>query len=367
MFNINSYFFGEKDFRTVRESVALRRRAIPINKTLSTINTVEDLVNITTLDPPALNVVLNPLMNGDAGDTPARWVTIGGATAEIISTKVTRNGVEYTPGLAGRSVELTKQATGQTFTGIYQDIAAPEPARYAISVRVCGDTDTTGALNYELGVVVQNSNGDIRTGLDDYYSVAFMTPDSTNVWQTVTLIHDVPQNVSNLRIWVGLIGDNILRGAGVGQTDITLSLADSVFIDAVQMEPDWGVITGSVSSNEIYTHAPTFTKFVDPYNERYSRFLKSSSSATDFNTSSLRELQMQEIMYVKLIAEAAVNPGVGDVLIDFDRDVTQDGEAFLLKEGEVFEQALLVRDRITFVNPKGQTDLPVLRGYVLGQ
>ena len=367
MFNINPYFFGEKDFRTVRESVALRRRAIPINKTLSVLSTVEDLVNITTLDRPALNVVLNPLMNGDAGDTPARWVAIGGATAEIISTKVTRNGVEYTPGLAGRSVELTKPATGQTFTGIYQDIVAPEPARYAISVRVCGDTDTTGSLNYELGVVVQNSNSDIRTGLDDYYSVAFMTPDSTNVWQTVTLIHDVPQNVGNLRIWVGLIGDNILRGAGVGQTDITLSLEDSVFIDAVQMEPDWGVLTGSVSSNEIYTHAPSFTKFVDPYNERYSRFLKDVPTDTDFNTRSLRELQMQEMMHVHLTAEAAINPGVGDVLIDFDRDVSQDGEHFLLKEGETFCKDILVRERISFVNPKSQIDLPHLRGYVLGQ
>ena len=56
------YRFSEHEFRTVRESVGSLSKLIPINKTLASANTAEDLINLENNTPPALNLITNPSM-----------------------------------------------------------------------------------------------------------------------------------------------------------------------------------------------------------------------------------------------------------------------------------------------------------------
>ena len=56
------YLFSEHEWRTVRESVGTLSKFIPINKTLATANTAEDLINIDRLELPAMNLITNPSM-----------------------------------------------------------------------------------------------------------------------------------------------------------------------------------------------------------------------------------------------------------------------------------------------------------------
>ena len=49
------YRFSEHEMRTVRESVGTLSKFIPINVTLSSANTAEDLINLDNQKLPAMN------------------------------------------------------------------------------------------------------------------------------------------------------------------------------------------------------------------------------------------------------------------------------------------------------------------------
>ena len=56
----DEYLFSEHELRTVRESVATPVKFIPIDVTLSSADTAQDLINLESITPPTLNLVTNP-------------------------------------------------------------------------------------------------------------------------------------------------------------------------------------------------------------------------------------------------------------------------------------------------------------------
>ena len=370
----NIHYYGDYDYRPLQESLAIRRRLIPINKVLTTINTVEDLININDLPEPAYNLIKNPLLRGIAGNRPSGWTgyNLGGAgngnaAVDIIATDTIVDSVTYSPGYGDRSIRITKTLNSGNFHGIYQDVESPAPGRYAVTVRVTGDASTTGTNNVGIGVFVRNSTN-IPTNpgsVDDEYSSFIYTPNTPlfdqNTWEELTVVHDVPRENLTVRVWVGISGLGPTVNGLSSTTSLTSQLENSVFIDAVQFEPDFATLAGDVSMDAYHEHDPSFSAFVNPHDDRYSRYLIEESTHTEFNTASIREQQMSEILKVRLVASG------GAVLVDFDRDVRQTGESILLQDGDVFEDEISIRDKITFINPSGSSDLPTLRGYVLGQ
>ena len=362
--NVNSTYYGEKDHRTVRESVALRRRMIPINKTLSEAGTLEDLVNIKTgVNAPAYNLLLNPLMDATGPiSTVQTWESYGGATLTGQLDASTVDGVSYTSSVGRGLVEITKTtADVGNFGGISQIINNPEPGRYAITARVMGDleTDTTG-ISYGMGIIVRNNTSDIS---DPEPGDSWVTTNSlSNVGQDISLVHTIPIGTEAVRIYIGLVG----RFSFGASSSTQFVLANAVFVDAVQMEPDWGKVVGTIPSNEPSYESPVFTGYINPYADRYSRFITNRDSTNNFTSRTIREQQMQEIMYIHLKAYASETENVGgDVWIDFDRNADTN-QGLYLPEGETFSQALLVSDRISWVNAT-ESHTPIVRGYVIGQ
>ena len=78
------FLFSEHEWRTVRESVGTLSKFIPINKTLSTANTAEDLINIDSLELPAMNLITNPSM--EVGSPPTGWTASGATMTQQTTT-----------------------------------------------------------------------------------------------------------------------------------------------------------------------------------------------------------------------------------------------------------------------------------------
>jgi len=78
------YRFSEHEFRTVRESVGTLSKFIPINVTLASANTAEDLINLESPLLPALNLVSNPSM--EVGTPPTGWTASGSTMTRQTTT-----------------------------------------------------------------------------------------------------------------------------------------------------------------------------------------------------------------------------------------------------------------------------------------
>ena len=78
------YRFSEHEFRTVRESVGSLSKLIPINKTLASANTAEDLINLENNTPPAMNLITNPSM--ELGTPPTGWTASGSTMTRQTTT-----------------------------------------------------------------------------------------------------------------------------------------------------------------------------------------------------------------------------------------------------------------------------------------
>mgnify|MGYP003640175344 CR=1 FL=1 len=78
------YRFSEHEFRTVRESVGTLTKFIPINKTLASANTAEDLISLESNTPPAMNLITNPSM--EVGTPPTGWTASGSTMTRQTTT-----------------------------------------------------------------------------------------------------------------------------------------------------------------------------------------------------------------------------------------------------------------------------------------
>jgi len=365
MVNINK--ISLKDYPTTRESVSVYSQSIPIDKTLTTLNTVEDIINLDDFNRPAYNLLVNPLFKTTTTADIDGWFR-SNVNYEFYNTSRTINptlGGSYTieSEYGGSMARINKNSRFPALSCLYQDIVNPTPGRYVITLSHVGRIEASFNFFRTFAIVAINGDSSTLTGENSYNftnvyfnnnipkSTTLITANS-RVWTTSTLSHTVPYNTDITRIHIAFILSD------ANQRDLP---EDGFYVDAIQMEPDFGTLDGTVSSENFSEQNPTSTGIIDPFSERYSRFLIENSTDTEYNTRSLREKPIDNIKYVNLYARS------GDVYIDFDRDASRVGsnKGIYLREGETFSQPVNVNNRISFINPI-QCPAPRVVGYVMG-
>jgi len=357
MVNFNKH----NDFPSIRYSVADMKGIIPFNKTLSSLDTVEDLITVPS-NPSALNYIKNGLFNvKESGSAPTGWTNFNGVSSVVVGPEDITNGRTYSSVYGGGMCKIT--SIDNENGGIMQDLNGLPAGDYAVSIYIAAGASS--ALGFvALAVNDDNPSFSNLNRIKFYNNISRVSLDSvtitsnTNNWSNLTFNHRVSENINNVRIAVMYHGDSTFSS---NNFDNTAGSNFIMYVDAVQFEPDFGVLDGTVSKEHFNSQNPVNTAIVNPFSDRHSRFLIEDSSDTEYNTSSIRERPFDEIRYVKITAEE------GAVLIDFDKDVTQEGglRGIYLREGETFEQRMRVSEKITFVNPKS-CPAPIVSGYVLG-
>ena len=311
------YLFSEHELRTVRESVATPVKFIPIDVTLSTTNTAQDLISLESIAPPTLNLVTNPSIE-TAGSPPAGWTNSGG-TATRVST---------TPRSGTYSMQIVA-ANSAANEGAYFAVSNVPPGWYACSAYL----RRTGG-----GTVRVRASSDGGTSYSAGNSVTM-----ANNWNgRSTVLHQVTSDQNSIRIQV----------ATDTQQNITFLVED------VQIEPAWGIVMGQASGRTTNPPAASVTDFVDPTTDRFSRFLGTTDASE-----SIREPSISEIHHVSIYSSH-------DAYIDFDRTVairTATPLGYYLAAGIDYRINLdkIIKSKISFVNAAG-TDTPTIRGYVTG-
>ena len=142
------YLFSEHELRTVRESVATPVKFAPVNKTLATTNTAEDLITLESNSPPAMNLVTNPSIE-TAGTPPSGFTAVGSAATRVTTTPRT--------GTYSMQVNTDNSAAGE---GAYFEVSDIPPGNYGCSaylrrdgggtVRFTQHNDTSYMFAWEL-------------------------------------------------------------------------------------------------------------------------------------------------------------------------------------------------------------------------
>jgi len=312
------YKFGEHEFRTVRESIAVPQRFVPINKTLASTNTAEDLLAIDqTSLLPAMNLVTNPSIE-TSGTPPAGFTAVGSAATRVTTTPRT--------GTYSMSVNTTNAAAGE---GAYFEVSDIPPGNYALSayLRHSGGGTVRVRASSDGGTTFTNGN----------------TVTMANNWNgRSTVIHKVTTAQTSIRIYI------------VTNTQQNITF----LVDDVQVEPSWRIVMGSGSSREPNPPTASVTDFVDPLGDRFSQWLGTADAS-----SSVREPRMAEIHYLSIYASH-------DTYIDFDRTVairTATPLGYKLVAGIDYRLDLhkVIKKNVSFVNAAG-SETPLIIGYAMG-
>lgn len=310
--------FSEHELRSVRDSVAMLVKTIPVDVTLTTSGTAQDLINIESGAAPTENLITNPSM--ETGTPPTGWTSVGSTLLRVDNTVVAPR-----TGSFSLSVNTDGVAAGE---GTFFSVGSLPPGWYTVSAyirRVGGGTVRIRASS-DAGVTF--TDGPVIT-LDD-------------TWQRTSVKHRIMNTASaNLRLYAVT---NVLQ-------DITF------FVEDAQMEPAWEVVMGTASSKDENPIQSGLTAFVDPASERYSRWLGVANASI-----SVREPTIWEIYEIHLASSNA------NAYIDFDRTAQRTGTAIgmWLPAGNTINGRKVVKNNISFINEvTGQ--LPRIYGWVLGQ
>ena len=216
------YRFSEHEFRTVRESVGTLSKFIPINKTLASANTAEDLISLENNTPPAMNLITNPSM--EVGTPPTGW-TASGSTMTRQTT---------TPRTGTYSMRCVT-ADAADNEGAYYSVTGLPRGWYSCSAYV----RRTGG-----GTVIGRATSDGGTTFSDGPQVTM-----GNNWNgRVTVNHQVTTDSATLDFYV--VTDS--------QQDITF------LVDDAQVEPSWAYVMGMAGTNDPNPPTSQVTTFVDP-------------------------------------------------------------------------------------------------------
>ena len=310
------YRFSEHEFRTVRESVGTLSKLIPINKTLASANTAEDLISLENNTPPAMNLITNPSM--EVGTPPTGW-TASGST-------------------------MTRQTTTPR-TGTYSmrcvtaDAADNEGAYYSVTGLPRGWYSCSAYVRHSGGgTVIGRATSDGGTTFSDGPQVTM-----GNNWNgRVTINHQVTTDSATLDFYV--VTDS--------QQDITF------LVDDAQVEPSWAYVMGMAGTNDPNPPTSLVTTFVDPLIERFSRW-----TGTEDASVSIREPGLSEIHDIYLYSLT------NDAVIDFNRTATNTGDAvgLVLKAGvaNAINLRHIVKHNISFRNNTNGETCNII-GYVRG-
>lgn len=312
------YRFGEHEFRTVRESIAVPQRFVPIQKTLGTTNTAEDLIAIDqTSLLPAMNLVTNPSIE-TSGTPPAGFTAVGATVTRVTTTPRT--------GTYSMSCNTSNAAAGE---GAYFEVSGIPAGNYALSayLRHSGGGTARVRASSDGGTTFTNGN----------------TVTMGNNWNgRSTVIHKVSTTQNSIRIY---IVTNV-------QQNITF------LVDDVQIEPAWSIVMGAGSTRESNPPAASVTDFVDPTGDRFSQWLGTAHASV-----SVREPRMAEIHYLSVYASH-------DTYLDFDRtvalkDATPLGYKLVAGIDYRLDLHKVIKKNVSFVNASG-SETPLVIGYAMG-
>lgn len=310
------YRFSEHEFRTVRESVGTLSKFIPINKTLASANTAEDLVNLESPTVPALNLITNPSM--ETADPPTGW-TASGSTMTRQTT---------TPRTGTYSMRCVS-ANAAAYEGAYYSVTGLPRGWYSCSAYV----RRSGG-----GTVIGRATSDGGTTFNDSPVITM----GNNWTGRVAVNHHITTDNATLSFYV-----------------VTDSTQDVTFlVDDAQIEPAWAYVMGMSGTNDPNPPTSQVTTFVDPLIERFSRWM-----GTDDASVSVREPGMTEIHDIYLYSLT------NDAVIDFNHTATNTGDAvgYVLKAGVASAINLrhIVKHNISFRNNTNGETCNVI-GYVRG-
>lgn len=310
------YRFSEHEWRTVRESVATLSKIIPIDVTLSTTDTAQDLITLESNTPPTMNLVTNPSM--ETGDPPTNWTSVSSTLSQVTTTPRT--------GTKSMQVVTSNSVANE---GAYFSVTGLPRGWYACSAYFRRTGGGTAQVRASSDDGVTFSDGNVVT--------------MANNWNNrSSVLHHVTTPNATLRLYV--VTDT--------QQNITYLVEDA------QVEPAWSMVMGgSTNARDPNPPVAAITAFVDPASERFSRWLGTADASV-----SLREPSISEIhdMYLYTTAQ--------DVYIDFNRTVkTSSPAGFLLKGGIDYAINLrhIVKHNISFINATA-TQTPRVIGYVRG-
>ena len=311
------YRFSEHEVRTVRESVGTLSKFIPINKTLASANTAEDLVNLESPTVPALNLVTNPSM--EVGTPPTGWTASGSTMTQQTTTPRT-----------GTYSMRCVTANAAAYEGAYYSVTNLPRGWYSCSAYV----RRSGG-----GTVIARATSDAGVTFDDGPQVTM----GNNWTGRVTVNHKVTTDNATLSFYV-----------------VTDSTQDITFlVDDAQVEPAWAYVMGMAGGTSD-PNPPTsqVTTFVDPLIERFSRWMGTTDASV-----SVREPSISEIHDIYLYSLT------NDAVIDFNRTATNTGDAvgYVLKAGVANAISLrhIVKHNISFRNNSNGETCNVI-GYVRG-
>lgn len=310
------YRFSEHEFRTVRESVGTLSKFIPINVTLASANTAEDLINLESPLLPALNLVSNPSM--EVGTPPTGW-TASGSTMTRQTT---------TPRTGTYSMRCVS-ANAAAYEGAYYSVTGLPRGFYSCSAYV----RRSGG-----GTVIGRATSDGGTTFSDS-PVITMANDWTG---RVAVNHKITTDNATLSFYV--------------VTDTTQNV--TFLVDDAQIEPSWAYVMGMAGgTSDPNPPEALVTTFVDPNIERFSRWMGTTDASV-----SVREPAMTEIHDIYLYSLT------NDALIDFNRTAQRSGPiGFLLKAGvaNAINIRHIVKHNISVINSTGGETCNVI-GYVRG-
>ena len=313
--------YSENDLRELRESLGLLQKIIPFDVTLSTADTAQDIINLNSFHPPAMNLVLNPSFeNGLTG-----WTKVGDNGVTIRAT-----GVRTISGGSSCWIERSSVSSSRRY-GIAYELKDLPPGSYGISAQVASNVAPHDML--------------IRWSVDGGNTFQEGDPVTTisTDWRQISAMAFVDYG-QTLRVEI------ISEDLSTGTQRIAL-------VEHVQVEPDWRVVMGFVAPNDPYGTNATISEFVNPWHDRMARWLGDAN-----NSVSIREPGIREITRVSIIPR-----NNQDVIIDFDRTAAMTGgrRGIPAPSGFIFNENLIIKERISFINyTAGET--PRVEGYVMG-
>ena len=310
------YRFSEHEFRTVRESVGTLSKFIPINVTLASANTAEDLINLENPTLPSLNLVTNPSM--ETADPPTGW-TASGSTMTRQTT---------TPRTGTYSMRCVS-ANAAAYEGAYYSVTGLPRGFYSCSAYV----RRSGG-----GTVIGRATSDGGTTFSDSPVITM-----ANNWTgRVAVNHKITTDNATLSFYV--------------VTDSTQNV--TFLVDDAQIEPAWAYVMGMAGgTSDPNPPEALVTTFVDPNIERFSRWMGTADASV-----SVREPAMTEIHDIYLYSLT------NDAIIDFNRTAQLSGPiGFLLKAGvaNAINIRHIVKHNISFRNNTNGETCNVI-GYVRG-
>jgi hypothetical protein len=284
---------------------------------LASANTAEDLINLESNTPPALNLITNPSM--EVGTPPTGW-TASGSTMTRQTT---------TPRTGTYSMRCVA-ANSAAYEGAYYSLTNLPRGWYSCSAYV----RRTGG-----GTVIARATSDAGVTFDDGPQVTM----GNNWTGRVTVNHKITTDNATLSFYV-----------------VTDSTQDITFlVDDAQVEPSWAYVMGMAGgTNDPNPPASQVTTFVDPLIERFSRWMGTVDASQ-----SVREPSMSEIHDIYLYSLT------NDAVIDFNRTATNTGDAvgLVLKAGvaNAINLRHIVKHNISFRNNTNDETCNII-GYVRG-